>query len=778
MLFWETIGFISPTTVKLRIKSTDGLMSATDDGIQLFNVVESGDTSQITYKQFRWSLGFGHKNYNYDDFFSLVSNHPDYEDKFASLGNGIGVVESSYRTLMPYTYMIDHDIYDPQWYDNNDNIRVSNITWETYDVSCFVEIYIPKWTKSYEYVSDGSMSAEFGQNVHSNNNIYTQTLPNIWGDAPFLNYDEENLHNISFDDVDDYNILISLTLRLGNIYINPVTKTVLDNLDFEFYTVYVPVHFTTSVYDFNVALTQISTPTTVNEAETALIQLNIQSTDYAGGVEIYLLDKDSKFQVNLAIGADIEQFYGTIEDDVVAQYGQLRFAENNTYKLNTQILQNEAKNFIIEYEADNVNAGQNDSFAIFVKYDDLDPVQYTDNVYDASYQFSLLPIDQKYVYSDNQTIFINDVEEEFIETYNPSDIMITKPSDIVHHILATELGFDENNVDIESKTQSRLVHNDYNLGFSVHEEIEAKKLIEEICQSTQMVATLASDTLKFISINNTYFGNEDISTIQANDVFSYNFTRTPLEDIKTQIEVKYEKDYGLDKYLSSTDILQVNTNNYFLTGTYSDYLNANIESVNYYGIEAENDIINHVNTMLTFESNYIRNANTANALAQYLLQFYKNQHNIVTLKLPLKYYGLEIGDLIEFDELIHGKKVYNETYVFDRPDDMPIRCGQYILPLFIITETKKTISGLTIKAMQLHHLSDTQLQYKGFSFVAPVIETPEEIQAEYSVLDVVTLCASIVGTVELNETQIQRYDVDGSGTIDVLDVVAMVLEII
>jgi hypothetical protein len=100
------------------------------------------------------------------------------------------------------------------------------------------------------------------------------------------------------------------------------------------------------------------------------------------------------------------------------------------------------------------------------------------------------------------------------------------------------------------------------------------------------------------------------------------------------------------------------------------------------------------------------------------------------------------------------------------------------LPLFIITETKKTISGLTIKAMQLHHLSDTQLQYKGFSFAAPVIETPEEIQAEYSVLDVVTLCASIVGTLELNETQIQKYDVDGSGQIDVLDVVAMVLEII
>ena len=72
MLFWETVGFISPTSVKVRIKSTDGLMSETDDGIQLFNVVESGDTTQLVYNEFRWSLGFGQRNYNYDEFVHLT----------------------------------------------------------------------------------------------------------------------------------------------------------------------------------------------------------------------------------------------------------------------------------------------------------------------------------------------------------------------------------------------------------------------------------------------------------------------------------------------------------------------------------------------------------------------------------------------------------------------------------------------------------------------------------------------------------------------------------
>ena len=215
-----------------------------------------------------------------------------------------------------------------------------------------------------------------------------------------------------------------------------------------------------------------------------------------------------------------------------------------------------------------------------------------------------------------------------------------------------------------------------------------------------------------------------------------------------------------------------------MTGTYGQYEQATIESMNYYGVESENDEINHLNTLMVFESDYIRNEATANKLAEYLLQYSKNQHNIVSIKLPLKYYGLEIGDLIEFDELIHGKKVYNETYVFDNPDDMPIRCGQYILPLFIVTETKKTISGLTVKAMQLHHMSDTILNYKGFNYEIPETETPEEIQTEYSVLDIVAAVNFLVGNIELTETELQKYDTDNSGTLDVLDIVTMVLEVI
>ena len=760
MLFWETVGFISPTSIKLRIRSTEGLMSETDDGIQLFNVVQSGDTTQLVYNEFRWSLGFGQRNYNYDEFFGTLAAPPQYDDRFVSFGNGVGAVKNRDLDMMAYMFNVARMSYEPSWRVGND-VRVANIYWETYDVSCIVEIYIPIWIDT--------INASQGQNSNTIEPIYTQILPNIFGDAGFLNYDYTENDAILFSDIDGYNILISTTLKLGNIKIEPVTNNTLQN-----FTLFAPVYFTDSIYDFNLTFANISTPTNVNESDTAPFQLDIQSNDYAGTVEVYLLDKDSKDSVNQEIGDDIQQFYGTIEDDVVAQYGSLKFSENNSHKISTTITQNQIINLDVEYTADNVSAGQEDTFSIFVKYNNPDTSVYSDDLYDANYQYNLLPISQKYIYSDNLRISVLNVDDEFIESYDPSDNIITKPSDVIHHILGEELGFDKDKIDTPSKLESRNIHADYNMAFSVNKKIQGKKLIQEICKSTQMVTTLSNDKLKFINIKDTYDGFENIANIKSDEVLRYNFSRTPIEDLKTEVEVKYNKDYGLNTYLSSTDFFRVNTNNYFITGTYGDYKENNIENQNYYGLVSDNNEINHVNTMLTFESDFIRDDLSANKLAEYLLQFNKNQHNIVDLHLPLKYYGLEIGDLIEFDKMLLNKKVFNETYIFDDPDDMPIRCGQYILPLFMIIDTQKSITGLKIKAIQLHHMSNSVLSYRGFNYPKVETEFIEINPPELSVLDVVAAVDSLVGNGVLTETQYQKYDMDNNGTLDVLDIVAMV----
>ena len=466
--------------------------------------------------------------------------------------------------------------------------------------------------------------------------------------------------------------------------------------------------------------------------------------------------------------------YGEIGEDVVAQYGTLEYNGQKIFQ--DSITAGETKEYNISYTAESIDAGQTDNMSIFIKYGSVDLPSYLDDEYDATIQWDLLPLQDHYIYTDNISIPILDIHEEYIEEYEPSNNIITQPSDIIHHILGQELGYDKNNVDTFSKADSRASHNNWELGFSINKEIDSKKLMQEISQSCKSIPTLNSDKLKFITINNTYDGYGQ-STISAEDVLKYQFTRTSIDDIKTQVEVKYEKDYGLDTYLSSTDELKADPSSYLITGIYSDYLAGSIENNNYYGIKYDelSNEIDHIDTFLTFESDYIRNDFTALELAKYLLQWNLNQHNVVSLTLPLKYYGFEVGDLIEFDKMILGKKVYNESYVLDNPNDMPIRCGQFILPLFMITETRKSISNIQIKAIQLHHMSDSILSWKGQDYNLPVnIVGDVNNDGELNVLDIVATVQHIVGGTQLTGTSLENADYNNDGFVNVLDLVGMI----
>ena len=103
---------------------------------------------------------------------------------------------------------------------------------------------------------------------------------------------------------------------------------------------------------------------------------------------------------------------------------------------------------------------------------------------------------------------------------------------------------------------------------------------------------------------------------------------------------------------------------------------------------------------LEFESEYIRNQNTANNLASFLSQQYKNDHLILNLKLPLKFINLEIGGIVKFKELLGGLKAYGIDY---RKIANPNH--QYYYPLFMITSMSKNLDSISIECMQLHHLS-------------------------------------------------------------------------
>ena len=769
-LIWENVGLISSTSdAKFRVKMNDGSnMADSNEGIAFINLMNGNGSIDID--QFRWSLGFGHKDYNYDEFFSAASSNSG----IASLGDGIGVVTNEKLQRMPYSLGVFNSV------GGAGSVNISNLNWEVDNYSALVTLSIQGGTAGGDWgdiIDTAGYNNSFGES-------YYQQLGIDWGDAPFVNIDANSGNpnyetRIPKEDVDGYNILVSFQLSLldeeNNSYAiecansQEITNSVSGTTRYAF----APVYFTDSIYDFNVSILNLNKPSFVTEGESAPIFLQLKSIDYNGQLQVYLVDNESLAAVNEDIASELLDWYGEIGEDVVAQYGTLDYNGQKIFE--DSIIAGETKEYNISYTAGNVDTGQTDNMSIFIKYGSIDLPSFVDDEYDATFQWNLLPVSDHYTYSDNISIPILDINEEYIEEYEPSNNVITQPSDIIHHILGQELGYDKNNIDTFSKMDSRESHSNWQLGFSVNKKINSKKLMQEISQSCKSIPTLNSDRLKFITINNTYDGTEQ-STISADDVLKYQFSRTKIEDIKTQVEVKYEKDYGLDTYLSSTDELKADPSSYLITGTYNDYTNENIENNNYYGVkydESSNEI-DHIDTFLTFESDYIRNDFTALELAKYLLQWNLNQHNIVNLTLPLKYYGFEVGDLIEFDKMILGKKVYNESYVVDDPADMPIRCGQFILPLFMITETRKSLDNIQIKAIQLHHMSDSILSWKGQDYNLPVnIVGDVNNDGELDILDIVATVQHIVGGTQLTGSALQNADYNNDGDVNILDLVQM-----
>ena len=338
---------------------------------------------------------------------------------------------------------------------------------------------------------------------------------------------------------------------------------------------------------------------------------------------------------------------------------------------------------------------------------------------------------------DGSCVYAPDVElgeDADIEEFPlDQDVLIKNPADIIHHLVKEEIGVSREVNTIEAKA-ARDYHKfrffnegvdspaagGWNFGFTIDKKINSKKLIEEISKSTKLFPKFRNDgQFGFSFIKDLYSlahiesqvgGSQDIKELIKNeDIISYKFSKTPLEQVCTRVKVLYKKDYADGDLKKDTDWLLVND-------LFPDYQDVHR---NYYGLDIE-DYNNEDNTYkggqeLVFESEYIRHEETAKALRHFLLGWYKEQHNIVELKLPLSYIGLEIGDTITFNEMIEGIKLngedYSRNYVLHNRGTKPgepalpwyvERNGQVIYPIWFITETRKNIDSVQIKAIQLH----------------------------------------------------------------------------
>ena len=362
---------------------------------------------------------------------------------------------------------------------------------------------------------------------------------------------------------------------------------------------------------------------------------------------------------------------------------------------------------------------------------------------------------------------------EAVERHS-GDQYLRKPSDILLNILRTEYNLhgssliDYNGLDL---SRARSEHSHWHLDFAITEQNEGKKIIQDIALSSKLVPTFNSaGKFRLNSIQNKYLW-EDVIEVDSGDVIKYDFERTPLRDIYTNVVLHYHYDYGSGKLLKTLE-KNISELNYPMVAYFGDEDNPVQSDYNpaFYGA------LNTDSLTLTVDSDFIRSDDikkqyisdsdvysydaTAHKYVDFLLAFHCNQHTILKISLPLKYFYLEAGDVIRLNKILGEGKAYafGEDYT-----QIQVRNGQYIYPAFYITKVKRRLDkNIEIEAMQMHYLNEDSSTSHGWQ--------PPEVEpyAIYGCTDPDALNYNPMTTVEV--TCLYRGDLDNSGRIDWVDV--------
>ena len=298
------------------------------------------------------------------------------------------------------------------------------------------------------------------------------------------------------------------------------------------------------------------------------------------------------------------------------------------------------------------------------------------------------------------------------------DVTIEHPASVIEDLVKKELNLDpirDLNTDSFMTSFNAVSNTDYKLAFSIKDKIDSTKLIREICLNTQIFPIINYENkFSLINIYNSYNNFSPNTTIRSKSVLNYKFNKTKLDDVKSKSMVKYDLDYATGEFRRNTGWFSAKDflGDGDLDGVgdsegASEYLNAEGEPsgyrCGYYNLD-----VNEEDSMIVFEAKYIRDRGAAEKLQEFLAMFYCNQHLTVSLDLDVSYMGLEVGDIIEFEELLENVKAYGHDYKNEN-----IINGQLAYPLFMIEEVSKKSNKVSIKAVQLHNLEREFTAVKG-----------------------------------------------------------------
>ena len=279
-------------------------------------------------------------------------------------------------------------------------------------------------------------------------------------------------------------------------------------------------------------------------------------------------------------------------------------------------------------------------------------------------------------------------------SYVETSGMITKPSDIIYHLLGEELNAKTLSTETQQSsitgglTTSRNNHSSWELAFTLHESKKARKTLEEIMQCSKSFVKYRSDgSYDFITLIDFNNKSEHDVLIRNSEIIKLKFEKTPIEEVKTRINVSYHKDYGNDEFVEILDPLSIED-------VFSEY------KMSYYHLSS-----NHKDTEATYETEYIRTEGVAKQWQSFLLSWYCQQHLLIFVDLPIKYLNLEVGDIVCFD-VASKPHPYGIDYASE--DYMSIN-GSQIFPQCLVYETNKKLDKLSIKCIMMHKINNPPL---------------------------------------------------------------------
>lgn len=340
-------------------------------------------------------------------------------------------------------------------------------------------------------------------------------------------------------------------------------------------------------------------------------------------------------------------------------------------------------------------------------------------------------------------------QESLSEQESPSiDWLITKPCDILLHILDKELDntreYDQNSLEIARAK-------DWRFDFCHSEEMGAKEFIEEFSKSCYFIPRFrADDNFSYINI----YSQEVVMQVKSKDVIKFKYKKSKSTDMVLKCRVSYNWDEGLKTYLSETNISgqgAVPTN-------LADYIeNYNVKDIDDFYVD--------------FKSKFIKDSETAIKLRNHILNWNKNMHNIIECELPVNYIVLEVGDVIEFDSVIAGNKIFGMDYTQTQTLN-----GQEVYNRFLVTKIKKSTSSVKATFMQCHSMDSEEVvnsDVTAFNTEEVTLLGDLNRDGNIDILDAVQTVNGIINS-DLSSSQAFIADLNQDGYVDVLDLVALI----